>query len=99
MSPTPRRAYERRTFADVLRALWAQKTATQSQADQSLIEEYDLTVAFRCPCGSRILHLVRHVEQTVDCPRCQRRIGVQLMTYLRDTRVYNPGIQFVIGPV
>lgn len=47
-----------------------------------LIEDFDLVVGCRCPCGSKVLHQIT-LASTADCARCGRTIGIRSIVYYR----------------
>lgn len=66
----------------ILAALF-RHAADEPQPDGGkLIEDFDLMVGCRCPCGSKILHRLTLVS-TADCPRCGRTIGIRSIVYYR----------------
>lgn len=52
------------------------------EAGAELIEDFELRVGCRCPCGSRMLYQLTLVS-TADCARCGRTFGIRSIVYYR----------------
>lgn len=69
----------------------------ESIADgEKLIERVDLTIEARCPCGSKIAHLLT-LHSHADCPRCGRTFAIRSLQYFRRSPDQLPDMHVTIG--
>jgi hypothetical protein len=61
-----------------------------------LIEDFDVMVGCRCPCGSNILHRLTLVS-TAECIRCGRTIGIRSLEYFRPGPAQQPKPRITVG--